>query len=79
MTAFTQRPRLSPVASMLAVTAFLATLTGCVAVGGTVHKAPQPTTGQQLIDLRRALDCGAIDQAEYDRLRQEFVKGCPSE
>jgi hypothetical protein len=77
MTASTLRARLPLLAATLAVAAGLTSLTGCVAVGGTVHKAPQPTTGQQLIDLRRALDCGAIDQAEYDRLRQEFVKGCP--
>ncbi len=49
----------------LASTALLST--ACVAVGGSRQtQAVQPTVGQQLIDLKKALDCGAITQKEYD-------------
>lgn len=53
--------------------AALSAVGGCVAVGGTVHKS-QPTEGQQLIDLKRALDCGALDQCEYERLKRDIIE-----
>ena len=31
------------------------------------------TTGQQLIDLKKALDAGAITQKEYERERQKIL------
>jgi len=50
----------------------LAVLPSCVAVGGTSN-APQPTLGQQLIDLKAALDKGAITQAEYDQQKANML------
>lgn len=50
-------------------------LVGCVAVGGTSHAAPQPTAGQELVDLKRAVDCGAISAEEYERMRQQVING----
>lgn len=66
-------------ASLLTLGLLVVALGGCVAVGGTrTSTAVAPTTGQQLIDLKRALDCGAISQTEYDRKRNEVLncKGC---
>lgn len=33
------------------------------------------TTGQQLIDLKAALDQGVITQEEYDRKKKEILRG----
>jgi hypothetical protein len=48
----------------------LSTLSGCIAVGGTSNV---PTRGQELIDLKSALDRGAITQAEYDTSKANIV------
>jgi hypothetical protein len=32
------------------------------------------TTGQQLIDLKKALDAGAINQQEYERERKKILE-----
>lgn len=32
------------------------------------------TTGQQLIDLKKALDAGAINQQEYEKERQKILE-----
>lgn len=57
-----------------ALIATCALVCGCVAVGGTRSStAVQPTTGQQLIDLKRALDCGAVTQAEYDSKKTQLL------
>lgn len=49
-----------------------ALLPGCIAVGGT-HNVPKPTTGQELVDLKMALDRGAITQAEYDQKKAKIL------
>jgi hypothetical protein len=43
---------------------------GCIAVGGSSN---QPTRGQELIDLKAALDRGALTQAEYDTSKANIV------
>ncbi len=40
------------------------TLPACVAVGGS-RRVEEPTVGKQLIDLKAALDVGAITESEY--------------
>lgn len=45
-------------------------LSGCIAVGGTDKR---PTKGQELIDLKTALDRGAIDQKEYDTTKTQIM------
>jgi len=53
----------------------IVTLGGCIAVGGTRKSTEmQPTTGQQLVDLKRALDCGAISQCEFDTQKAQLLK-----
>ena len=39
-----------------------------------VQGTTQITKGQELTDLQRALNDGAIDQKEYDRLRKIILK-----
>jgi hypothetical protein len=50
------------------------TLTGC---GG--HEVVRPTVnvsiGQQLIDLKRAYDSGALSGREYERQRMQLIDG----
>ena len=55
---------------------FTATIfTGCVWSVGSGQKttAIQPTVGQQLIDLQKAKDSGAITDAEFQQQRAKFL------
>jgi len=45
---------------------------GCVAVGGARNEAP-PTLGRQLIDLKAALDTGAISESEYNSAKSRLL------
>lgn len=58
-----------------AALASLALLGGC---GGSTNVQVQGTTtiskGQELTDLQRALNEGAIDQREYDTLRARVMR-----
>jgi hypothetical protein len=57
----------------------LASITGCIAVGGTEKKLyPQPTLGQQLMDLKAAQDCGAITPEQYEAARQQLLHPRPA-
>ncbi len=50
-------------------------LAGCG--GDTVVTSPSTTSisqGQELTDLQRALDAGAINQKEYDKLKSVVLK-----
>jgi hypothetical protein len=54
--------------SSLAGLALMALLTGCnIELGtGSTTKIENATVGQQLIDLKRAKDTGALTDTEYD-------------
>jgi hypothetical protein len=45
-------------------------LPGCIGIGGNTK---QPTLGQELTDLKVALDRGAITPAEYDLKKSELL------
>ena len=49
---------------------------GCAwSVGGRKgHVTTPPTQGQELIDLKRALQLGAIDQADYDAQKKNVLE-----
>jgi hypothetical protein len=47
-------------------------LPSCIAVGGTQNDR-RPTAGQELTDLKVALDKGAITPAEYERKKAEIL------
>lgn len=61
--------RLLPACALLGAAA---TLQGCIAVGGTArHECP--TVGRQLIDLKAALDAGAMTESEYASAKQQIL------
>lgn len=41
--------------------------------GGTTNKVEQPTLGQQLIDLYRAKEAGAISEQEYEAQKARLL------
>lgn len=57
---------------VLPALAAVAALQGCVAVGGTT-RSDSPTLGKQLIDLKAALDSGAINETEYQTAKQQLL------
>ncbi len=46
-------------------------LFGC---GGTDVRNQTTTTGQELLDLKGALDAGVITEKEYERKRKDILK-----
>jgi hypothetical protein len=62
---------------MLMLSMSLIVLFGAAACGGgdTSVKADSTTTGQQLMDLKKALDAGVITQKEYDKQRKKILEG----
>lgn len=59
------------IAAILSVTLALG---GCGGGGKTTVKNESTTTGQQLIDLKKAYEEGAIDESEYERQRKKILK-----
>lgn len=50
-------------------------LSGCFGGGAEVMQATTTVSkGKELTDLRRALDEGAINPQEYERLRQKIMR-----
>jgi hypothetical protein len=43
---------------------------GCIAIGGSDHR---PTKGQELMDLKTALERGAINQQEYEATKVKIM------
>ena len=51
-------------------------LSGCVVgVGNRPASAERPTAGQELIDLKRARDSGAINEDEYQAQKKKLLEG----
>lgn len=66
--------RLQLLASAVILAVVAATVTACGGGGATNANTVQTTTvGQQLIDLKKALDSGAITEAEYERQRKKIL------
>lgn len=59
---------------LAALTAALLVLPGCVVAVGS-PKTQNPTTGRQLLDLKSALDSGAITQEEYHAAKHKVLHG----
>ncbi|SPE51113.1 conserved exported hypothetical protein [Verrucomicrobia bacterium] len=54
----------------------MALLTGCLDLHfgpGNITKAQPPTVGQQLVDLQKAKDSGAMTDAEYEAQRARLL------
>ena len=50
--------------------------TGCLGLsvgGGTTTKPQMATVGQQLVDLQKAKDAGAIDDAEFQAQKAKLL------
>jgi len=55
-------------------------LTGCLELhlgGGSTSTAQAPTVGQQLIDLQKAKDAGAISDTDYQAQKAKLLNGTP--
>ena len=65
-----------PILPILALLSAMTLLTGCIGLtigSGTTTKPPSATAGQQLIDLQKAKDSGAITDAEYQAERAKIL------
>ena len=61
--------------SVILVLILVTTMVSCIAVGSGGKKVENKTTlGQQLIDLKKARDEGAISKQEYAELREKLKK-----
>jgi len=61
--------------SIVSVVALASILPGCGGGGAKVESDISTTTkGQQLMDLKKALDSGAINQKEYEALRKKVIE-----
>lgn len=61
--------------SIVSVIALMSTLPACGGGGAKVESDITTTTkGQQLLDLKKALDSGAINQKEYETLRKKVLE-----
>jgi len=71
----------SRVAAAIVMLALVASLAGCCGgsktVEKTVEKTPvnvqSQTTGDQLIDLQKAYQSGAINEQQYNKMKQEII------
>jgi hypothetical protein len=60
---------------IIVILLLMTSLTSCIAVGSGGEKMThQPTIGQQLIDLQKARDEGAITAKEYEELKDKIKK-----
>lgn len=64
------------IAPFLIALATMSLLTGCIGVnlgGGTKTVVQSATVGQQLLDLKKAKDAGAITDAEYQAQKAKIL------
>jgi hypothetical protein len=74
-----EEEKMRKIIGILLVAILLASMTSCIAVGSGGEKINnQPTIGQQLIDLQKAKDEGAITQKEYEELKDKLKKSPPA-
>ena len=60
---------------MIVLVFFFATLIGCIGIqGGSEQGKAEPTLGQQLIDLKKARDEGAITHEEYKEFKEKLKR-----
>jgi hypothetical protein len=64
----------------IVVTILVLTLASCIAVGtGGKKIEQQPTLGQELLDLKKARDEGAISDQEYGEMKEKLKKSNKNE
>ena len=64
---------LTTLRTALALIPALFLLGGCIAIGNRDAQRPNATLGQQLIDLQKARDTGAITDAEYQTQKSRLL------
>jgi hypothetical protein len=70
------RVSFSRMAGLIAAVVLSAALAGCGGGGADVKSVVNTSTvGQQLIDLQKALDAGAINKDQYDQQKAKILKG----
>lgn len=58
---------------IIIVMTILITMASCLAIGTGGEKVEnKPTLGQQLVDLQKARDTGAISSQEYEALKEKL-------
>ena len=58
---------------LLVIMMFITTMVSCIAVGSGGKKIEQqPTLGQELLDLKKAKDEGAISDQEYEEMKDKL-------
>ena len=71
----------SRVAAVVVASVLAVSMGGCC--GSTkevkeIHHVPvpadQPTTGEQLMDLQKAYESGAINEQQYNKMKQEIIE-----
>ena len=66
------------VAAVVAMVALMASVWGCCGGSKTVEQTPvqvqTKTSGEQLMDLQKADESGAIDEKQYNRMKQEIIE-----
>jgi PBP1b-binding outer membrane lipoprotein LpoB len=65
--------------SALTATVMMLALAGCCGGGTTTTTVEKPTynttVGEQMIDLQKAYESGAISEAEYKKAKENILKG----
>jgi starvation-inducible outer membrane lipoprotein len=75
MMALSRRRLMSISSKCLTAIALSLMLTACGSSPKLNTQVSTSTTGQQLIDLKSALDQGVITQSQYDRKKKEILSG----
>ena len=65
---------LTPRLAALLLIPSLLLLNGCVAIGNRDAQRPGATLGQQLIDLQKARDTGALSEPEYQTQKAHLIQ-----
>lgn len=65
---------LTPRLATLLLIPIFSLLHGCVAIGNRDAQRPSATLGQQLIDLQRARDTGALSEPEYQTQKAHLLQ-----
>jgi len=67
--------KMRKIIGIILIMLLITSLASCIAVGSGGEKINnQPTLGQQLIDLQKAKNEGAISQEEYGELKDKLKK-----
>ncbi len=65
------------IGTVMVILATIAIFLGGCCGGGTKVEVPQPTsatTGQQLMDLQKDFENGAINREQYDRMKADIIE-----